>query len=184
MKQEYLEENFMQMLIDLKQNREFWEYLDSFKESIKITEQEKEVRICLEAESEALNRQIFEAVEGELTKRGKDAILIDHLTESIMGIRQTLNSFNKREDQLEAIEVEIKELGKVLEKIKSSKKDDLNFYKNSPKFQHELFESFIEKATVEEDGRITFQFTSGFEWGFELLRFSKVRNKKESPKME
>ena len=168
MKQEYLEENFVQMLIDLKQNREFWEYLDSFKESIKITEQEKEVRICLEAEIEALNRQIFEAVEGELTKRGKDAILIDHLTESIMGIRQTLNSFNKREDQLEAIEVEIKELGKVLDKIKSSKKDDLNFYKNSPKFQHELFESFIEKATVEEDGRITFQFTSGLEWGADL----------------
>jgi hypothetical protein len=67
-----------------------------------------------------------------------------------------------------AIEVEIKELGKVLDKIKSSKKDDLNFYKNSPKFQHELFESFIEKAMVEEDGRITFQFTSGFEWGADL----------------
>jgi DNA invertase Pin-like site-specific DNA recombinase len=168
--QEYIEENFSQLLMDIKFNPAIDEYLHSFMESLKLKPQEIKQREILEQTREELNQKLYKAVEDELGKKGKDAKLVDHLTEEIMKIREKLMTFTEREEQLVSIEEEINELRKTLEICKDKRKDAIGYYRNAPEFQPEIFERFIEKGTVFGDGRITYQFKSGFEWGMPLNR--------------
>jgi ATP-dependent DNA helicase RecG len=46
----------------------------------------------------------------------------------------------------------------------NDRKDDLGYYLKAPDYQAELFERFIEKGTILEDGQIIYRFHSGFEW--------------------
>jgi DNA invertase Pin-like site-specific DNA recombinase len=162
--QNYVEENFSQVLMDIKFNPAFDEYLDLFMEALKITPEEEIQREQLEQKKEALNQQLYKAVEDELGKAGKDAKLIDYLTDEIMDIREKLLGYTAREEQLEEVAKEIEELRKNLEAYKNKGNDDLGYYKSSPDFKREIFEKFIEKGTILEDGQIIYLFHSGFEW--------------------
>lgn len=164
MRQEYIEENFSQLLLDIKFNPAFDDYIHSFIENLKIKPEEEKQRDKLKEEKEKLNMELYQAVENELGKNGKDAKLVDYLTDEIMKIRAEILNYTKREEQLEAIEAEILNLRKALEGFKDKRKDPIGYYQNTIEFQSELFEQFIEKGIVLEDGQITYQFISGFEW--------------------
>jgi DNA invertase Pin-like site-specific DNA recombinase len=165
MRQEYIEENFSQLLLDIKFNPAFNDYIRSFMENLKIKPEEEKQRDELKEEKEKLNMRLYQAVENELGKSGKDAKLVDYLTDEIMKIRAELSNYTEREEQLEAIESEIINLRKSLEGLKDKRKDPLGYYQDTLEFQSELFEQFIDKGFVLEDGQITYQFISGFEWG-------------------
>ena len=164
MNQKYIEENFSQLLMDIKTNPTFDEYIEALKDSLAIKPEEVQKIERLEQEKEALNQQLYEVVEAELGKQGKDAKRVDQLTEEILKIREKLMAYTDREEQLEAIEVEIKEIRKALEPYEAGQRDDLGYYATELLFLPEIFDSFIEKGTVAEDLHITYQFTSGFEW--------------------
>lgn len=164
-KQEYLEDNFSQLLMHVRFDLNFEKEVNSFVELLQITEAESKLINELEHEKEELNQKLYKAVRDEIGKNGKDAKLVEHLTEEIMKLREKLNVFYEREEQIEDIEKEIVALRKALESYNNQGKDDIGFYKSAPEFQKELFDRFIEKGTVTKEGKITYTFTSGFEWG-------------------
>ena len=67
--QEYIEENFSQLLMDIKFNPAFDEHLHPFMESLKLKPQEIKQREMLEQTREELNQKLYKAVEDELGKR-------------------------------------------------------------------------------------------------------------------
>ena len=168
LKQEYIEENFSQCLLDIKFNSAFSDYLGSFMDALKITSKDEMIRDELIKEKEELNQKLYEEVQGELNKKGKDAKKADKLIDEIMKLRQRVNDFNAREIQLEAIKNELEIVLESMKEYKDSTKDDIGYYINPPEFSEELFNKCIDKAIVHEDGRIVYLFNSGFEWGFDI----------------
>jgi hypothetical protein len=164
LRQKYIEENFMQLLTDIKHNPKFLEYLQEYKETLKVDLDEKQLIKELEEKRESLNRELYEAVEDELGKKGKDVRKVDLLTESILKIKEKLDKFKEREEQLAAVEIEVDLLMQELEGSIGGKKDNIGYYTNASVFQEKLFAQFIERGIIQTDGRIIFRFNSGFEW--------------------
>jgi DNA invertase Pin-like site-specific DNA recombinase len=164
LKQEYIEENFSQCLMDIKHNEAFREYINQYKESEKITPEEEKLRERLNLEREELNQKLYAEVEGELNKKGKDAKKVDKLIDRIMRLRQQINTFTQREEQLELIEEDVAAIMRSLKDYKDNTKTATGYYMKAPKFNKEIFEEHIEKGTVADDGKIIYKFKSGFEW--------------------
>jgi DNA invertase Pin-like site-specific DNA recombinase len=164
LKQEYIEENFSQCLMDIKYNEAFREYINQYRESVKITPEEEKLRERLNLEREELNQKLYAEVEGELNKKGKDAKQVDKLIDKIMELRQQINTFTQREEQLELVEEDIAAMTESLKDYKDNTKADTGYYLKAPKFNKEIFEAHIEKGTVAADGKIIYRFKSGFEW--------------------
>jgi hypothetical protein len=188
MKQEYVEENFSQLIMDIKFNPAFNEYLDAFIEDLRIKPEEEMQRAILEKQKDDLNQKLYEAVEDELGRKGKDAKLVDHLTEEIMKIREQMVDFMAREEQQAEIEEDINTLRKALAIYTDERRDDLGYYLNAPEFQPELFGRFIEKGTIHEDGQIIYRFHSGFEWrasiNYRVFQEQEKRRKKAKYQLE
>lgn len=162
--QEYLEENFSQLLMDLKFNPAFDEYIESFIEGLEITSEDDHQRERLLKETEELNQELYQAVEGELSSKERDTRLIDELTDEIMAKRQVLISYTEREEQIEDVKEEVNALKKALDTYKNKGRDNLGYYKNAPQFSPELFDRFIADGTILDNGRILYRFKSCFEW--------------------
>jgi DNA invertase Pin-like site-specific DNA recombinase len=186
--QEYVEENFSQLMMDIKFNPAFNMYIDAFIEDLRIKPEEEMQRDILEKDKDDLNQKLYKAVEDELGRKGKDAKLVDHLTEEIMKIREQIVDFMAREEQQAEIEEEIKTLRKVLSIYLDVGRDDLGYYLNAPEFQPELFERFIERGTIIEDGQIVYRFNSGFEWrspiNYRAFQEQEKRRKKAKYQLE
>jgi len=188
LKQDYIEENFSQLMMDIKFNPAFIEYLDSFIEDLRIKPEEEMQRALLEKEKDELNQKLYDAVEDELGRKGKDAKLVDHLTDEIMKIRERIVDFMAREEQQAEIEEVIKSIRKAMAIFTNDRKDDLGYYLKAPDFQAELFERFIEKGTILEDGQIIYQFHSGIEWkspiNYKAFQEQERRRKKAKYQLE
>lgn len=145
-------------------------------------------RAILEKQKDDLNQKLYEAVEDELGRKGKDARLVDHLTEEIMKIREQTVDFIAREEQQVEIEEDIKSIRKAMAIFTNDRKDDLGYYLKAPDFQAELFERFIEKGTILEDGQIIYRFHSGFEWkspiNYKAFQEQERRRKKAKYQLE
>jgi hypothetical protein len=70
--QEYIEENFSQLMMDIKFNPAFNEYLDAFIEDLRIKPEEEMQRAILEKEKDELNQKLYEAVEDEIEENIKN----------------------------------------------------------------------------------------------------------------
>ena len=188
LKQEYVEENFSQLMMDIKFNPAFNECLDAFIEDLRIKPEEELQRAILEREKEELNQKLYEAVEDELGRKGKDAKLVDHLTETIMKTREKIADFIAREDQLTEIKEEIRSIKNALAIYTDDRRDDLGYYLKAPDFKAELFEGYIEKGTILKDGQIIYQFHSGFEWkspiNYKAFQEQEKRRKKAKTQLE
>lgn len=128
LKQEYIEENFSQCLMDIKHNEAFREYINQYKESEKITPEEEKLRERLNLEREELNQKLYAEVEGELNKKGKDAKKVDKLIDRIMRLRQQINTFTQREEQLELIEEDVAAIMRSLKDYKDNTKTATGYY--------------------------------------------------------
>jgi len=188
MKQEYVEENFSQFMMDIKLNPAFKAYLDAFIEDLRIKPEEEMQRAILEKQKDDLNQKLYEAVEDELGRKGKDARLVDHLTEEIMKIREQTVDFIAREEQQAEIEEDINTLRKALSIYTNERRDDLGYYLNAPEFEPDLFERFIEKGTILDGGQIIYRFHSGFEWkspiNYKAFQEQEKRRKKAKYQLE
>lgn len=163
--QEYIEENFTQCLLDMKHSKDFMEYLNRYKASLKITPKEEKQMEELKSAREELNQKLYDEVAAELTKKGKDAKKVEQLIDEIMKLRQQINAITDREEQLEAIEEELDSIMKNLKEYQTGSIDEIGYYAVSPEFKGDIFDECIEKAIVHGDGRIVYKFSSGFEWG-------------------
>ena len=105
-----------------------------------------------------------------------------------MDIREKLLGYTAREEQLEEVAKEIEELRKNLEAYKNKENDDLGYYKSPPDFKREIFENFIEKGIVMDEGEIIYQFKSGFEWSapinYKAFQEQEKRRKKAKLQLE
>lgn len=188
MKQEYVEENFSQLMMDIKFNPAFKAYLDAFIEDLRIKPEEEMQRAILEKQKDDLNQKLYETVEHELGRKGKDARLVDHLTEEIMKIREQTVDFIAREEQQVEIEENINTLIKALSIYTNERRDDLGYYLNAPEFKPDLFERFVEKGTILDGGQIIYRFHSGFEWkspiNYKAFQEQEKRRKKAKYQLE
>ena len=145
-------------------------------------------RAILEKQKDDLNQKLYEAVEDELGRKGKDARLVDHLTEEIMKIREQMIDFMAREEQQDEIEEDINTLRKALAIYTDERRDDLGYYLNAPEFEPDLFERFIEKGTILDGGQIIYRFHSGFEWkspiNYKAFQEQEKRRKKAKYQIE
>ena len=105
-----------------------------------------------------------------------------------MYIREKLLGYTAREEQLEEVAKEIEELRKKLEAYKNKGNDDLRYYKSPSDFKREIFENFIEKGIVMDEGEIIYQFKSGFEWkspiNYKAFQEQEKRRKKAKTQLE
>ncbi|NDL67907.1 recombinase family protein [Anaerotalea alkaliphila] len=188
LKQDYIEENFSQLMMDIKFNLAFSEYIDTYIEDLRIKPEEEMQRAILEKQKDELNQKLYEAVEDELGRKGKDAKLVDHLTDEIMKIRERIVDFMAREEQQAEIEEVIKSIRKAMAIFTNDRKDDIDYYLKAPDFQAELFERFVEKGTILEDGQIIYRFQSGFEWkspiNYKAFQEQEKRRKKAKYQLE
>ena len=142
----------------------------------------------MEREKEELNQKLYEAVEDELGRKGKDAKLADHLTEEIMKIREQMVDFIVREEQQAEIEEDMNTLRKALAIYTNERRDDLGYYLNAPEFKPDLFERFIEKGTILDGGQSIYRFNSGFEWkspiNYKVYQEQEKRRKKAKYQLE
>lgn len=188
LKQDYIEENFSQLMMDIKFNPAFKAYLDAFIEDLRIKPEEEMQRAILEKQKDDLNQKLYETVEDELGRKGKDARLVDHLTEEIMKIREQTVDFIAREEQQVEIEEDINTLIKALSIYTNERRDDLGYYLNAPEFKPDLFERFVEKGTILDGGQIIYRFHSGFEWkssiNYKAFQEQEKRRKKAKYQLE
>lgn len=114
--------------MDIKHNEAFREYINQYKESEKITPEEEKLRERLNLEREELNQKLYAEVEGELNKKGKDAKKVDKLIDRIMRLRQQINTFTQREEQLELIEEDVAAIMRSLKDYKDNTKTATGYY--------------------------------------------------------
>jgi len=173
-KQDFLETSFSQTSLDILMNPDFIEYLDSLKSKLRLNDEELRERGRLEELSQELNQELYVVVEGEIGKRGKDTRRVDELTEKIVQIKNQIKVFTEREERIQAVDDQLGSMRKELfanNEVKAlestaqvEQRDEYGLYQYFPEFNEEQFESWIEKGTVFNDGRVVFHFKSGFQW--------------------
>ena len=162
--QEYLEENFSQILIDMKFNPLFKEAADNLKGALKLSEAENEKRECINIEVKELTRQLHQAVNDQLGKKGKDTKKIDTLTNKILELREQVIDFEKREEQLAIIVKQLDFLESTLKDYKDPRKDEYGFYLNVPPFIEAVYNTLINDGVLHENGKVTYSLCLGIEW--------------------
>ena len=167
-RQEYLQDNFSHLLMDIKFDLDFQLHLHQFKDSLKITVKEEKEIEELENKKQELNQQLYKAVEEEIGKEGKDQKRVDSIIDSILEIRNQLERYVDREERLEATKEAVSSVLKELEECKSGSKNTENYYVKAPSFKNTLFEQLIEKAFINDVGQMRYRFYSGLEWSTSL----------------
>lgn len=140
-----------------------------------------------------MSPKMFEIVDEELNKHGQDTKKIDFLTDEIVKLKNKLKEFEVRKDKVKYYKEELKELLKVCKKIpplsfrqfhnldvrinegdsiydttKNAK--DTTYIKEGPdNFREDIFEKYITKGEIDNDGRIIYTFIFGITYGIEII---------------
>ena len=162
--QEYLEENFSQLLLDMKFNPDFKEVVEQLRERLKLSDTEKKERECIHQEINEITQQLHQAVNEQLGKVGKDAKKVEFLTEEILKRREQLLAFDDREEQLELVEKQFNYVEKTLKNYTDPKTDEHGFYIKNPPFFEDAFKELIVEGVLHENGKVTYKLSMGIEW--------------------
>lgn len=162
--QKYLEENFSQLLMDIKFNGEYYEQLSKLKESLKLTNKELDEKETIIESISQHTHQLHHAVAEELEKKGKDAKRIDEITSEILELRSKIADFEKRQEQLESIAEYMKYIEKSLKAFNDPRKDENGFYINTPEFLEAVFEKLVDEGILYKDGRVVYRLKFGMDW--------------------
>ena len=185
--QEYLEINFQHLLVEMASNPEFKTYYEREIDELEISEEELSMEKQLIDEMNALYQKLYEAVDEELNKRGRDSQRIDMLTSKIVAIQEHLNIYTEKRERQQHLKSEMEwffnsyKLQDLL-----GKKRRMNFYGfdqtrygksllpsnvletglkvEEASFNRELFERLIESGVIYKDGTMVFNLKVGLEW--------------------
>lgn len=173
-RQEFIELSFMNMLLDIKHNPKFNEYLDSVISDLDLTPEEIDIEKAIGGKMRSLNQLLYEVVDEELNKKGQDSKKVDELTEEIVNLRNQLKVFKDRKEQVNTIKTDLAWLKKQIKDLVGPK----NKYQAIP-FNEEIFTKIIKSGVIYDDGRIVFTFNCGIEW-FVSLEYKKYLSSKRA----
>ena|GEM_PF-6525712 len=164
--QKYLELNFMTMLLSIKNNREFESEMGNLFAAIELSNDE----LCLEEDIkkriEDINHRLYEAVDEELGKKGRDTRLVDELTENIVSLQNKLKAYSKRKELAGQYRKEMDWLTDELQKLDEKpirNYEGLGKNETVP-FREDIFMRLIDRGTIFKDGRIVYKLKLGIEW--------------------
>lgn len=185
--QEYLEINFQHLLVEMISNPEFKAYYEKQIDELEISEEELSMEKQLIERMNELYQKLYEAVDEELNKKGRDSQRIDMLTSKIVAIQEQLKIYTEKREQQQFLQSEMEwffnsyKLQDLL-----GKKRRMNFYGfdqtrygksllpskaletglkvEEASFNRELFERLIESGVIYKDGTIVFKLNIGLEW--------------------
>ncbi|WP_264807266.1 recombinase family protein [Cytobacillus sp. NCCP-133] len=153
--QDYLEKHFINLLKGLEQDETFQQEVEKVIAQTELSAEELQQEVAVQERMEQLNQALYEAVDEELHQDGQDHQRVDELSEEIVKLHQQLKDFSDRKKLAEHYKNEFKELMKQIRKLD----DDTN-----QAFPTDLYEQFIEQATVYKDGKIVYHLSLGLEW--------------------
>jgi len=160
--QEYIEDNFKQLLMQVKFGKELQDQAILYKEELGLDCEDANRRRELESEKLNLSQKLHDAVSKEIGKRGKNTVVVNAIISEILKIREELKELAIREEKLEMFAEELNVILNTLKSYNDSSKNRFGYYKSISEFPVKTFEKCIEKALLNHDGTITYHFKSGF----------------------
>ncbi|MBN2259254.1 MAG: hypothetical protein JW702_01790, partial [Clostridiales bacterium] len=179
--------NFQHLLIEMVSNPEFKTYFEKKIDELEVSEEELSNEKQLIDEMNALYQKLYEAVDEELNKKGRDSQRIDMLTSKIVDIQEHLKIYSEKRERQQHLQLEMEWFFKSykLQDLLGKKRrvnfqgfDQTRYGKEllpanildtglkveEASFKKDLFERLIESAIINRDGIITFTLKVGLEW--------------------
>ena len=186
-RQEYIEYNFMKTICE---NEEIKKLVEKEMKRLKLTSKDELKVEELNERIEALNQQLYEVVDEELSKSGQDIKRINYLTEEIVKYKNELKIFEDRAEKIKSNKRELKNLLKY--KLKpmgfrefhnmdvrinpgdslydtTKNAEDITYIKeDKDNFREDIFEKYVVKGEIDGKGYITYTFIFGIEFGIKM----------------
>ena len=189
-KEKYIDYNFYKVLVRIKNDKECRKRIDGYLHSLELTNEERQDKEHLEKEMESKNQLLYEAVDVELYKDGKNTKLISQITSEIVELRQRHQIYIKRLEKLEDDRTRLEKLVRYCERVEDvsfvqfhhmrpriRKGDSLYLTSKTARdnsymdmggkdfFPEECFSMYVLSGKIDIEGRIVFSFADGLELG-------------------
>jgi|GEM_PF-36968 len=191
--EKYMDYNFVKTLEEIKRSKKFRALIRKSLSNLELTPSELEDKEMIEEQIEKLNQQLYNAVDMEVQKNGKDTNLINNITEKIIKLRERQLVYIQRLEKHEEEQERFKNLMKYCEKtyfisfrtfhnmrpriqqgeslyltsnaIKNSTYMDLDGVDHFPE---EVFAEYVLSGSINQEGRIKFKFADDIEFGIKM----------------
>jgi len=176
--QKHLELHFMKTLLDIKKHRSFKDEVLTYIRTQEVDEKEEWRIKVIEKRIKDLNRELYNAVDQELNKKGQDSRKVDELTEKIVDLQEELKVFRDRKAKVEDLKAELEWFLKKLETIDDArvKRNEGIGHGEEIYFREDIFERIVRSAQLYSDGRIVYELSLGIQWfiDFKYSAFQKL----------
>lgn len=161
--EEYIEQNFMRMLLRIQQENDFSAKVELAIEELELKPEEVSKKQKLEVEINGLNQELYDEVDEQLNQSGRDAKRVDFLTREIIKRQEELKELDLRVETANNYRMELQWLLAEVNNLIMSKSGIVEF-------NAEIFERIVEQGTIYPEGQITYKLSLGVEYGISLTR--------------
>ncbi len=191
--EKYMDYNFVKTLEEIKRSKKFRVLIRKSLSNLELTPSELEDKEMIEEQIEKLNQQLYNAVDMEVQKNGKDTNLINDITDKIIKLREKQLAYIERIEKLDEEQERFRNLMKYCEKIDSisfrtfhnmrpriQQGESLYLTSNAIKnstymdldgvdhFPEEVFAEYVLSGSINLEGRIKFKFAEDIEFGIDM----------------
>lgn len=184
--------HFIKTLENIEKNEQFQKRVKSYLSKMELTNNEKEKIEMIKAKMDNLNQKLYHALDLEI-QGGKDTKLIDGITSKIIDLREELQHYRNRQEQLEEEQYKLQKLLEYVRRKKTisfrkfhhfrprlKKEESLYTISNVARdsnyrdlegedlFPEEFFKEQVLGGTIDKEGRITYEFAPGLSFGTDL----------------
>jgi DNA invertase Pin-like site-specific DNA recombinase len=202
----YMDYCFADTLRKIKTNEDFRHQIKAHLRKLDLTKKELQHKEHLEKQMEALNQELYKAVDTEIQKNGKNTQLINQITDDIIQLREQHYKYIERLEQLEEDKERLEKLLKYCEKMKpfslktfhnmrprikpgdsvyskTNSARDVSYMdlEGEDHFPEEVFIEHVLSATIDKAGEMKFKFAEGVEFG-SGLDYEKYKERFEKQK--
>jgi len=191
--EKYMDYNFVKTLEKIKRSKKFRSLIEKSLSRLKLSPSEIEDKIMIEEQIEKLNQQLYNAVDMEVQKNGKDTNLINDITDKIIKLREKQLVYIERIKKLEEEQERFKNLMKYCEKTNSisfrkfhnmrpriKPYESLYLTNNAAKnstymdldgvdyFPETVFAEHVLSGSINSEGKILYKFAEDIEFGIDM----------------
>jgi DNA invertase Pin-like site-specific DNA recombinase len=202
----YMDYCFVDTLRKIKTSEDFRHQIKAHLRKLDLTKKELQHKEHLEKQMEALNQELYKAVDTEIQKNGKNTQLINQITDDIIQLREQHYKYIERLEQLEEDKERLEKLLKYCEKMKpfslktfhnmrprikpgdsvyskTNSARDVSYMdlEGEDHLPEEVFIEYVLSATIDKAGEIKFKFAEGAEFG-SGLDYEKYKERFEKQK--
>lgn len=146
-RQDYLEWNFIRFLKQIHADPNFPNDVLNWIKRLELTDEEKKERAALQERMETQNQALYKAVEDGIHESGQNTQLVDKLTEELVELHSHLKHCSDRERRANH---ETKMFKEMMKKVKKYLEVEVEA------FPENLFQEFVSRTEVYEDGKVTY----------------------------